>query len=101
MKRPLTAILSARAQQEIEEARAWWVEHRHTPELDDSIAAALDRLEQFPEIAPRVKSGGRWTTTRRYILDGVGYHLYYRFDAHTQTLFVRSLWHERRRKPRL
>lgn len=100
-KRAVTAIIDARALREIDEARAWWAEHRRTPDLDDAIAAALDRLEQFPEISPRVKRGSRWTTTRRYILDRVGYHLYYRFDERTGTLFVRSLWHERRSKPRL
>jgi hypothetical protein len=44
---------------------------------------------------------GRWLTTRKYIHSDVGYHLYYDFDAGTQTIFVRSLWHERRRPPRL
>jgi plasmid stabilization system protein ParE len=100
-KRRITVVFDVRANRELDDAQAWWAEHRRTPDLDDAIAAALDRLGQFPEIAPRVKRRGLWTTTRRYILDRVGYHLYYRYEARTRTIYVRSIWHERRRKPRL
>lgn len=94
-------VFDTRANREIEEARAWWAEHVRTPLLDDAIAAALDRLEQFPEIAPRVPLRGRWSTTRRYILDRVGYHLFYQYNARAGTILVICFWHERRRKPRL
>lgn len=96
-----TIVFTARATREIDEALVWWAEHPGTRALADAIASALALLDRFPEIAPRVKSRGRWTTTRRYILKGVGYHLYERFDASTRTILVRSFWHERRRKPRL
>lgn len=98
-KRPTTIIFSARAKRDLDEARAWWAEHRRTRSLDDALAAALHLLEAFPEIGPRVQIRGQWSTTRRIVLDSVGYHLYYRFDA--DTIFVRCFWHERRRKPRL
>lgn len=100
-KRQAASLISVRAQREIEAARAWWAKHVCTREFDDAIAAALDRLEQFPEIAPRVKRGRRWLTTRRYILDRVGYHLYYELNPEEGTILVTCFWHEQRRKPRL
>ena len=72
-----------------------------TSALDDALAAALDRLEQFPEIGARVKRRGRWLTTRRYILAKVGYHLYYEHSAASAAIEVVCFWHERRRPPRL
>jgi ParE toxin of type II toxin-antitoxin system, parDE len=101
-KAPIRVLFDIRASREIDDARAWWAENRCTTDLDDALAEALDRIEQFPEIAPRVKSGGRWTMTRRYILGRrVGYHLYYDYNPRGLRIYVRSLWHERRPKPRL
>jgi plasmid stabilization system protein ParE len=98
----LTVIFSPRAKREIDAALRWWREHRGTPALDDAIAAGLDRLEAFPEIGAPVKKLGRWSPTRRYILDGgVGYHLYYDFELGSGTVEVICFWHERRRPPRL
>lgn len=96
-----TILFTARATRELDDALAWWAEHRGTRALADALAAALMLLDRFPEMAPRVISRGRWTTTRRYILNVGGYHLYYRYDAHTRTIVVRSLWHERRPKPQV
>jgi plasmid stabilization system protein ParE len=94
-------VFSDRANRELDEARAWWQAHIHTSELDDAVAAALDRLELFPELASRVPRRGHWTTTRRYVLERVGYHLYYKYTPRTGTILVLCFWHERRRKPRL
>lgn len=96
-----TVVFTARANREIDEALAWWGQRGGARALADELAAALALLERFPEIGPRVKSRGRWTMTRRYVLDRMGYHLYYRFEARTQTILVRSRWHERRAKPQL
>jgi hypothetical protein len=97
----MTVVFTKRASQESDAARAWWAEHRDTLALGDAIAAALARITRFPAIGARVKQRGQWLKTRRYILSDVGYHLYYDYEARTQTIVVRCLWHERRRKPRL
>ena len=98
---PATILFSARAKRELDEVRAWWAKHHPgTRVLDDALARALHLLEVFPEMGPRAQIRGQWSTTRRIIIDPVGYHLYYRFDPQARTILVRALWHERRRRPR-
>jgi plasmid stabilization system protein ParE len=94
-------IFSTRASGDVDAARMWWVEHRGTPALGNALAAALDRIGRFPEIGALVKKRGKWSKTRRYILDGVGYHLYYDYSASTGVIVVTRFWHESRRPPRL
>jgi hypothetical protein len=71
-KRPITIIFAARAKLEIDEAQAWWAQNRGTHALADAVATVLERLQAFPQIAPRVQINGTWSTTRRAAVDPVG-----------------------------
>jgi plasmid stabilization system protein ParE len=98
---PVAIVLSQRAKQEIDEARAWWAEHRGGTVLDDAIAKALQQIDRFPESGARVLQGSAWTTTRKIGAGRTGYQFYYVFHARAGTILVRCFWHERRRPPRL
>jgi plasmid stabilization system protein ParE len=100
-KRAVATIFTERATREAEDAKDWFAEQGRGDELDDAIAAALNMLERFPAMGALVERRGRWGPTRRYILDRVGYHLYYDYKPRLRTIHVRSLWHERRPPPRL
>jgi plasmid stabilization system protein ParE len=99
--RRFAIIVSARASREIDEAARWWAERGSTTRIDNALAATLQRLQTFPEIAPRAKLKGKWSAVRRAPVDPVGYHLYYRVDRQTEVIFVECFWHASRRPPRL
>jgi len=89
-------LFEPRAVREMDEARAWWAEHRQTRVLDDAIARTLDRLEALPASAPRVQIAGKWSRTRRAALGRTGYNLYFRPNERAKSITVVSIWHERR-----
>jgi plasmid stabilization system protein ParE len=99
-----TVVLSGRARAEIDKAKAWWQKRNPARALaiDDDLAAAYERLERFPEIGPPVEVRRRTSAgTRRYILENVGYHVYYRPDHQAKLIIVVLFRHEARRHPKL
>lgn len=96
MRQRFVVIFRPQALRQMDEARAWWAEHRGTRAFDDALARTLDRLEQFPYSAPRAQIAGRWSTMRRAAFGRTGYRLYYRPNKRTKTILVASIWHERR-----
>lgn len=100
-RRAAVILFSPRANREVDEAQAWWTERGGAAALADAVAAALSYISAFPEAPARVKLRGKWSDTRRVCVDPIGYHLYYRHDARTDTILVRCFWHQRRRPPRL
>jgi plasmid stabilization system protein ParE len=103
--RLFTVILSERAKREIAAARRWQTEqigaHR-AADMDDELAAALERLEALPEMGPRVQVRKKPSATfRRVILGRCGYHVYYRVYRDVWEIDVVCFWHGRRRSPRL
>jgi plasmid stabilization system protein ParE len=90
-----------RAARELTDARAWLGSGRAV-ELNDELRHVRERLGAFPEMAPPVRLRGTWSTTvRRLVLIRNPYHLYYRVNHEAERIVVLSLWHERRRPPRL
>ncbi len=96
----VSILLSERARKEIGEAAAWWALQGRDRLIDDAVTAVLVKLEQFPEMAPRVRLRGRLSTTRRAFVEPA-YYLYYSYEPKTETLLVRCFWHEKRKGPRL
>ncbi|MFT3764039.1 MAG: type II toxin-antitoxin system RelE/ParE family toxin [Minicystis sp.] len=99
--RRCVVILNPRAVREIDEAARWWADRGAPTRIDDAIAGTLQRIEAFPEMAPRVKIAGKWSDVRRAAVDPVGYHLYYRIDIEAGRITVECFWHQRRRPPRI
>jgi plasmid stabilization system protein ParE len=99
--RRFQVIINPRAAREIDEAARWWAERGAPTRIDDAVARALERIERFPDIAPRVQIDGAWSEVRRRAVDPVDYHLYYRVDRQGQRIFVECFWHQRRPPPKL
>ena len=79
--------------QQIEQAVAWWREHRTAAlELfDDELAAAFNLLEQQPD-AGRPFPRRRFRSLRVLLLPRTHYHVYYERDHETGTVLVRAVW---------
>jgi plasmid stabilization system protein ParE len=80
-----------RAEREITAAAKWW--HQNRPAAPGAIAVdlkeALGLLVEFPRIGTKVE-GARDPETRRWWLDRVRYHVYYRTAG--QYLDVIAFW---------
>ena len=83
--------LLPQAQQQIEAARDWWLEHRDkAPALfDEELAAALERIRSVPTSGQRVRlTSGE--PVRRVLLPKTAHHLYY--DVQGDDVVVLTLW---------
>jgi plasmid stabilization system protein ParE len=98
--RRLGVILSPHARGEIQEAAAWWKEHR--PKAPGAIAQdvrrALEALRTSPTLGAPVRRT-RVPGLRKHFLERVDYHLYYRVAEEDDKLVVLAFWHARRRPP--
>lgn len=94
-------LFRGRAKRELGEARAWLGSARSVA-FDDALARALVLLEAHPRIGPPAFVRGRWSrTVHKLIVGETGYLLFYRVHERSQVVEVLSLWHQRRRVPRL
>lgn len=94
-------LFTERASREIDEARAWLLEHQgpaRVAQLDDDLARALHWLEAFPEMAALVRGS---STVRRTLLERCRYQVYHRVFHRAEQLIVICFRHEARRSPRL
>jgi hypothetical protein len=96
VRKRYAVLFEQRALRELDEARAWWAEHRQSSAFDNAMARTLDRLEQLPLSAPRVQIAGKWSSTRAAPLGRTGYKLYYWPNTRAKSLLVIRIWHERR-----
>jgi plasmid stabilization system protein ParE len=99
IRRRLTVVMTPRAEGEIDEAAQWWADRGSPTIVDDAVEATLEKIQRFPEIAPRIERHGAFTTTRRATVDPLGFNLFY--DARAGTIVVRCFRHQSRRPPRL
>jgi plasmid stabilization system protein ParE len=92
--------IDAEAAEEIALASAWWREHRQAaPELFvQEIAAVLAMLGLWPSAGIRAQDT-RLRGVRRLLMARVGYHVYFRVED--QVIVVLSVWHAKRRRPRI
>jgi plasmid stabilization system protein ParE len=94
-------LFRSRAARELEEIRAW-LGLASAVRFDDALAQALVRLEAHPHIGPPALLRGRWSRSVRNLIVGeTGYRLFYRVNVQARVVEVLSIWHERRRPPRL
>ena len=91
------------AMKQIEQAAAWWREHRASaPALfGDELAAAFDLLEEQPD-AGRPLPRRNFPRLRALLLPRTRYHLFYDHDTDAEFVLVRAVWSVvRGRRPRL
>lgn len=94
-------LLKERARREVEEVRAFLGAARARA-FDDKLAQILERLEAHPKLGGPAFLGGRWSkSVRKLIVGRTGYLLFYRVRERAALVEVLSIWHERRRPPRL
>ena len=93
----LTYLIKARAKREIEKAADWWAENRLAAPgaVRKDLEDALKILVEQPGIGTKVETG-RTPQVRRFLLDRISYHLYYR--VRRSKLEVLSVWHTSRRR---
>ena len=90
-----------RALRELEEAQARMGAGRAVV-LDEELDGAEQTLSENPEIGPRARTrSGRHPTLRWLVLLRNPYLLYYRVSHKRELVAVVSLWHNRRRRPKL
>ena len=90
-----------RAKREYAVANAWWRTYRHASPalLRDEFRAACELLARNPE-AGRIDDSQK-TDTRRLILPGVRYIVFYRIDHETREVQIGAFWHASREAPAL
>lgn len=99
--KPYTVRLEARAQREVEEARERIGAGRLVV-LDEELRAVQERLSENPEIGPRARTrSGRHPTLRWLVLLRNPYLLYYWVSHKRELVAIVSLWHNRRRRPKV
>jgi plasmid stabilization system protein ParE len=92
---------SARARAEVEEIRAY-LGSGLAIMLDAELELVTERLSENPELAPRAYwRATRHPRVRRLILLRCPFHLYYAVDHTKQRIVVLSVWHEKRKPPKL
>jgi plasmid stabilization system protein ParE len=81
------------ALEQIEQAAAWWREHREaSPELfADELAAAFTLLAEQPE-SGRPLPRPRFPRLRVLLMPRTRHHVYYEHDAGAGVVLVRALW---------
>jgi plasmid stabilization system protein ParE len=86
-----------RAQRDIQEALAWWAEHRPAAPgaIVDELRAAFRLLRLQPELGARPQSS-RLQDMRRVYLARIRYHLYYRVRAEREVIEILAFWHASR-----
>lgn len=87
----LIVKIKPRARREIHAAAAWWSENRLSAPgaVASDLKDALELLIEFPDIGTKVDNA-RSPETRRWLLERVGYHIYYR--PRGKFLEVVSFW---------
>ncbi len=68
--------------------------------IRDALAWIVDHLQQNPFMGSHVENARR-SDVRRFYLDRIGYHIFYRVDQRRARVVIVTFWHERRRPPRL
>jgi plasmid stabilization system protein ParE len=105
MKPRFKVKLSLRAERQIDRARDWRTTNLGTlaaDDMDDELREAFERLKDHPDSgAPVETRSKRSGILRRVILDGCGYHVYYRAEHAEHRILVGYFWHGRRRPPRV
>jgi plasmid stabilization system protein ParE len=93
----LPVVFTTRAERHLEEAVAWWREHRPAAPnaILDELERALSLLTLHPSIGAKARSP-RLPGVRRILLETVGYHLYYRVRSVLHRIDILALWHSRR-----
>ena len=87
-------VFLRRAKREIDDADAWWREHRASPAaIHDAIARFITLVSAQPQLGAPFETA-RVRGCRRLLLSNVGYWVYYR--VHEARIEVLSLWHVRR-----
>lgn len=91
----LTYLIKARAKREIEKAAEWWAENRLAAPgaVRKDLEDALNILVEQPGVGTKVETG-RSPQVRRFLLNRISYHLYYR--VRRSELEVLSMWHTSR-----
>ena len=93
----LRVIVWKRAAQQIEEANAWWLEHRAaSPEaMAAELARAFDFISAQPGIGVSAQTPGLHGV-RRILLRRVSYFLYYRVSSRKGEVQILAFRHARR-----
>jgi len=97
----LTVRIKPRARREIDEAAAGWSANRLAAAgaVTQDLREALELLVGFPGLGTRVENA-RSPDTRRWLLERIGCHLYYR--GRSNVLEVIAFWGtDRERGPRV
>lgn len=92
-----TVVWTENAEHHLEEAIAWWNEHRHaaTELLRNELIQTLNLLSSAPHLGVLVRQR-RTQQVRRVVVPRVRYHLYYRVDKTAQCIVVLAFWHTSR-----
>ena len=89
-----TVNVAAVAERHIRLIEAWWATNR--PKAPDlfvrELTAAIERLEIVP-LAGSPYDAPRPAGTRRMLLRGSGYYVYYTIDDRLAAVTIRAVWH--------
>jgi plasmid stabilization system protein ParE len=89
--------IAPRAREQARQIAAWWRANRDAaPNLfAEELVARLETLVATPH-AGAIYGERRGVTIRRVLLRRSGYHVYFSYDAATDVLAVRAVWHTAR-----
>jgi plasmid stabilization system protein ParE len=95
-------LVAKRADTQIRTIDAWWIEHRDkAPGLfAQELANTLEAIADSPTVGrPYGVVGG--VEVRRLLLRRCRYHVYFSYDAASDLVRVRAVWHSSRGRPPL
>jgi plasmid stabilization system protein ParE len=100
--RPLIVVSSPRADRHIEAADRWRKERRGNTDEDvrEAIRWAAEVLVDHPYIGQTAENP-RTAGVRRFYLERIDCHLYYRVEETRGRIVLMALWHARRRPLRV
>ncbi|MBA2408880.1 MAG: type II toxin-antitoxin system RelE/ParE family toxin [Gammaproteobacteria bacterium] len=95
MSRALTIRITRRAAAQIQEAAAWWADHRLAAPgaISEELERAFALLTVQPDIGARARNK-KLRGVRRLHLNRIRHHLYYRVSS--DTVEVLAFWHASR-----
>jgi plasmid stabilization system protein ParE len=90
-------VVAPRAMAQVQTIGVWWRANRSSaPELfSRELAEALEALHHTPALGVRyLERGG--VVLRRLLLPRTRYHVYFSYDAESELVEVRAVWHTAR-----
>lgn len=94
-------VVSPRAERHLEAADRWWRANRERSQaIREEIGEIVGLLVRSPYLGKAVENP-RTPGVRRFYLERIDYHLFYRVDDKRARIVLMALWHARRRPLRL